>query len=326
MTNFVTSVLDAGGSVVPLVVPPNEKTRGTGLFNPCVFNDSGTLRLNLRHCQYTIYHAEKHIFEHHYGPLVYLNPENDVTLTTTNYYCELDPKTLLIDRHVAVDTSKLDVTPIWEFVGLEDCRMVRWDNKLYLTGVRRDTTTNGQGRMELSEIVVEDNSVREVSRFRIPAPGMDSSYCEKNWMPIEDMPYHYVKWSNPTEIVKVDPEKKTCETVFIGKFVEKPFDYRGGSQVITLGDFRVCIAHTVNLFKSEQGRKDATYRHVFIVWDKDWNVVKYTDQFDFMGAEVEFCCGMTRHGSDLLITFGFQDNAAYLVRAPIKFIEGYING
>ena len=50
-----------------------------------------------------------------------------------------------------IDTSKLDVTPIWKFIGLEDGRIVNWDDKYYAIGVRRDTTTNGQGRMEFSE-------------------------------------------------------------------------------------------------------------------------------------------------------------------------------
>lgn len=326
MSNFVTKAIDNGGSIRPLVIPPNDKTKGTGLFNPCVYNDNGKIRLNLRHCQYTIYHAEKNRFEHMYGPLVYLNPENDITLTTTNYFCELNDD-LLIDKHSAVDTSALDVTPIWEFVGLEDCRVVRWDGKLYISGVRRDTTTNGQGRMELSELAIEGNSVKEVSRFRIPAPGPDNSYCEKNWMPIEDMPYHYVKWSNPTEVVKVNPANKSCETVFLSdRFFPYPYDFRGGSQVIPFGEYRICIAHTVNLFSSVQGRKDATYRHVFIVWDKDWNPIKYTKQFDFLGGEVEFACGMTKdNNGDILITFGFQDNAAYLLRMTPEFLENYIN-
>lgn len=319
-SNFVTKVLNAGGMIRPLIIPATDKTKGTGLFNPSVYNDNGKLLLNLRHCQYTIYHAEKNKFEHPYGPLVYLNPENDVTLTTTNYLCELGDD-LLVKAFGVVDTSKLDVKPIWEFVGLEDCRVVRWDDKLYLSGVRRDTTSNGQGRMELSEVV--DN--KEVSRFRIPAPAPDASYCEKNWMPITDMPYHYVKWSNPTEIVKVNPEDKTCQTVFLGTYVPKSYDFRGGSQVIPFGDYHICLAHTVNLFQSEAGRKNATYRHVFIVWDKDWNVVKYTEPFSFLDAEIEFCCGMTMRGDDVFMTFGFQDNAAYILKAPLQFIEDYIN-
>lgn len=324
MKNFVARVIESGGTITPLIIP-SEYTNGTGLFNPSVYNDKGKLVLNLRHCQYTIYHAEKNKFEHQYGPLIYLNPENDITLTTTNYFCEIGE-----DMHISsvkkVDTSKLDVTPIWEFVGLEDARVVRWDDKLYYSGVRRDTTINGVGRMELSEIEVTDESVKEVSRFRIPAPAPDTSYCEKNWMPITDMPYHYVKWCNPTEIVKVDPINKTCKTVFLGNtFVPKPYDYRGGSQVIPFGEYRIALTHTVNLFKSEAGRKNATYRHAFIVWDKDWNVVKYGSPFDFMGAEVEFSCGMTEHNDSIIITFGFQDNAAYLLKVSKKFIEDFIN-
>jgi hypothetical protein len=180
--------------------------------------------------------------------------------------------------------------------------------------------------MELSEIEVTEDSVKEISRFRIPAPPPDTSYCEKNWMPIVDMPYHYVKWCNPTEVVKVDPINKTCETAFLGStFVPKPYDYRGGSQVIPFGEYRIALTHTVNLFKSEAGRKNATYRHAFIVWDKDWNVVKYGAPFDFMGAEVEFSCGMAEYNGSILISFGFQDNAAYLLKVDKKFIEDFIN-
>lgn len=314
--NFVSKVLDAGGRISPLIIQ-NLVYRGTGLFNPSVYLDGDKLLVNVRHCQYTIYHAEKNVFEHQYGPLVYLNPENDITLTTKNYLCELDDD-LHITKATVIDTSKLDVKPIWEFVGLEDVRLVRWDNKLYTSGVRRDTTPNGVGRMELSEIV----DCKEVSRFRIPAPPPDKSYCEKNWMPVTDMPYHYVKWCNPTEVVRVDPENKTCETVFLGTYTQQPYDFRGGSQVIPLGEYRIACVHVVNLFTSEAGRKNATYRHCFVVWDKDWNVVKYTEPFDFMGAEIEFCAGMTQDKSgDFLITFGFQDNAAYILKVPHSMME-----
>ena len=322
--NFVNRALANGGKIVPLIISA-DKTGGTGLFNPSVINVDGRIFANIRHCQYTLYHSEKGKYEHPWGPLCYLHPENDVTLTTTNYLLELDEDLNIKTEH-KVDTSALDVKPLWEFIGLEDCRLVHWDDKMYLSGVRRDTTTNGEGRMELSEIKVLDNSVSEVSRFRIPTPTADYSYCEKNWMPVQDMPYHYVKWSNPTDVVRVDPMNKTCSRVFLSTtHVPKPYDYRGGSQVITLGNYRICLAHIVNLFKSKAGRKNGTYRHVFIIWDKDWNVVKYTEPFDFMGGEIEFVCGMTRYKNDMLISFGFQDNAAYLLKVPVKFIEDFIN-
>jgi hypothetical protein len=179
--------------------------------------------------------------------------------------------------------------------------------------------------MELSALEYADNQVKETSRFRIPAPGKDNSYCEKNWMPILDKPYHYVKWCNPTEVVKVDPESKTCETVFLGKTHNIPYDLRGGSQVIKIGDRYITLVHAVNLFQSEAGRKNAVYRHAFVIWDKDFNFIKTTKLFNFMGAHIEFCAGMAQQGDDLLITFGFQDNAAYILRTPLTLIEEYLN-
>lgn len=328
MSNFVKRALEAGGSITPLIIPA-DSTNGTGTFNPSIYNDNGKLYCNIRHCQVTIYHSELNKFEHQWGPLSYLNPENDVTLTTTNYFCTIN-KDLMIDTAYKVNFSELNSKPMWEFIGLEDCRVFRWDDKLYLCGVRRDTTTNGEGRMELSEIELNfqndaDWAVKEISRFRIPAPGKNDSYCEKNWMPILDMPYHFVKWCNPTEVVKIDPVNKTCETVFLGNYTPQRLDYRGGSQVLTFGDHRMALTHQTNLFKSDAGRKNAVYRHNFVIWDKDWNVVLYSEPFSFFDTHIEFCTGMALDGNDLLISFGVQDNAAYILRAPMTFITEFLN-
>ena len=318
-------VITNGGSLHPLIIPASE-TNGTGLMNPSVYVDNGKVIMNLRHCQYTIYHAEKGIFEHQYGPLVYLNPENDITLTTKNFFCELDEKMNIV-KSTKVDTSKLDVKPIWEFIGLEDARVVRWDGKLYLCGVRRDTTTNGVGRMELSEIEVTADSVKEISRVRIDAPAPNTSYCEKNWMPILDKPYHFIKWTNPTEVVKADPVTGTCETVILQELNGNySGNIRGGSQVIPWEDGYLCLNHITYLFKSELQRKNARYRHVFTKFDKDFKIQKVSKEFSFMEGEIEFACGMAQLNDDLLITFGFQDNASFLLKTPKKIVESLLNG
>ena len=319
MKNLVKQVIKNGGSIVPLIIN-SSKTNGTGLMNPSIFNDNGKLILNLRHVQYTLYHTRGK-FENRYGPLAYLNPENDITLTTTNYFCSLD-NNLSITSFNKVDTSKHDITPIWEFVGLEDARLVRWDGKLYVCGVRRDTKDNGEGRMELSELKISNNKVEEISRFRIPAPiNNDTSYCEKNWMPILDIPYHFVKWTNPTEVVKVDPIKKTCTQVFLGTDYSSKRDIRGGSQVITIGDYRVAITHEVDLWQNKNNNKEATYRHRIVTWDKDWNVVNISDEFDFMTGYIEFCCGLAIKDDNVLVSFGYEDNAAYLLKIPLNYFK-----
>jgi hypothetical protein len=318
MKNLAKQVIANGGNIIPLIISHLD-TNGTGLLNPSIFNDNGRLILNLRHVQYTLYHTRGK-FENRYGPLAYLNPENDITLRTNNYFCSLDDD-LSITSFSKIDTSRYDTTPVWEFIGLEDVRLVRWDDKLYACGVRRDTKPNGEGRMELSELEILDNKVTEISRFRIPVPFNNDSYCEKNWMPILDMSYHFVKWTNPTEVVKVDPINKTCEQVFLGHPYSAKRDIRGGSQVVTIGDYRVAITHEADLWKNKNNNKEATYRHRIVTWDKEWNVVNVSDEFDFMTGYIEFCCGLAIKDDNVLISFGYGDNAAYLLNMPLNYFK-----
>ena len=324
MDNFVKVAISNGGKLYPLLIDA-KYTGGTGLTNPSILVDNNEIIVNLRHVEYTLYHAEKGKFCHPWGPLQYLHKENDLRLVTNNYICSIDPISYDIKLNSKIDTSFFDTTPLWQFVGLEDVRLVKWNNNLYLSGVRRDTTTNGQGRMELSEIAMDiHGSYRELSRKRIPAPGKNDSYCEKNWMPILDMPYHYVKWCNPTEVVRVysNSDSTQTETVFLGSYIYSQHDYRGGSQVIPWkNNTRLALVHQVDLFNNLNGRKNAKYRHRFILWDKDWNVLSYGEPFDFLGAEIEFSCGIAIHNNNILITFGFQDNSSFLLRCPIDFIE-----
>jgi FkbM family methyltransferase len=44
-----------------------------------------------------------------------------------------------------------------------------------------------------------------------------------------------------------------------------------------------------------------------------------------MDGEIEFCCGLAEYNNELLISFGFQDNAAFILRMPTKYFEKYTN-
>jgi hypothetical protein len=140
------------------------------------------------------------------------------------------------------------------------------------------------------------------------------------------MPFHYVKWSNPTEVVKVDPVTGVAETVFLTQRAPINADFRGGSQLVRFRGYYLAVVHEVNLFKSEVGRKDGVYRHRFLMWDDKFNLVKYSRDFAFMDAHVEFAVGMVEQGSDMLISFGFQDNAAYILRMDLDVLEKFIKG
>jgi hypothetical protein len=316
INNLAKIVINKGGSISPLLID-SSNTDGTGLCNASVFKDTnGDILCNIRHVHYTLYHSEfNQKFYCKWGALAYLNPEDDISLKTGNYLCKLNPDTLEVESYSKVNTSKHDIPPVWEFHGLEDARVVRWEDKLYICGVRRDVKPDGEGRMELCEVELIDGIYHELTRDRIEVN--PHTYLEKNWMPILDLPYHFIRWSNPLEIVKVNPKTQTSEVVVKkDQYLDLPYDLRGGSQVITLDDHYVTLTHDCNFFHHPGNHKDAQYYHRFAFWDKDWNLVKLSKMFSFMDAQIEFSCGLAEHEDNLLISFGYQDNAAYLLKMP----------
>jgi predicted GH43/DUF377 family glycosyl hydrolase len=337
MGGLATYALKRGGSLHPIIIPTEVLGNETGIMNPSIFKHKDKLFINVRHVNYYLYHSEGKKFPHQWGPLVYIHPENDVTLTTHNVMCEVDSNLNLLSAqrvNMALDTGK----PTWNFIGLEDCRLFSWDDRMFLCGVRRDCYDDkGRGRMEMAEIEFINGEWTEVSRNPIPSPNGDGSYCEKNWMPILDMPYHFIKWTNPTQVIKYDIENGTTEDAVYDKdkYLEANKDFRGGSQVIRISDNqRMAFIHETNLLRDSFGRKDGNYAHRVIIWDNDWNIVHKSREFHFMGTyydhvkgqdyNIEFVTGATVLGNDILISFGWQDNASYVLKVPLNVFSNFL--
>ena len=324
--NLVHKSVSHGGKISPLIVP-HSLPDNTGVMNPSVFiDDDGDILVNVRLVNYTLYISEQdERFFSPWGPLTYLHPEKDQRLTTTNYFCRLD-KDLNLQNSTQVKMLELH-QPIWEFHGLEDARVVRWNGDLYMIGVRRDTTPNGQGRMEYSKIELDKDkwTATEVSRVRVPAPvHEDTSYCEKNWMPILDNPYHFVKWTMPTEVIWANPDAPECKQAFTRETPSSPKDQRGGSQIVRWGDFYIAFTHEVALWRNYLNQKDSVYRHRLVVWDKDFNFKGLSKEFSFLDVKIEFCVGAAVYEDDLLISFSVADNAAFVMRTPRHVINEMI--
>jgi FkbM family methyltransferase len=324
--NLIQKAVAKGGKLAPLIVGHDPAT-GTGLMNPSICVDAdGDILVNLRKVNYTLYHSEnKQKFPCPFGPLSYLHPEKDQNLRTTNYVLRLDKNLKIINQ---TEVQMLSIhAPIWTFVGLEDARLVQWEDKYYLMGVRRDTTPNGQGRMEYSQIEIDKENweVKEVKRVRMPAPGEDNTYCEKNWMPVLDNPYHFVKWTMPTEIVWSNPETPETKTVILNQTPKPPRDQRGGTPIVKWGDYYICITHEVWLWYNYLKQKDSVYRHRLVVWDKDFNFLGLSpENISFLEAPIEFCIGAAIHKGDLLLGFGVQDNCAFVLRTPADLVDELI--
>jgi len=315
--NLVQKAVGQGGKLAPIAIP------GTfGGMNPSVFIDpDGDILVNVRVVNYILYHSEnEQRFPSRWGPLAYLHPEKDQRLVTENYVVRLNSNLEVTDC-AKVEMLELH-QPIWEFVGLEDARLVYWDD-YYLIGVRRDTTTNGVGRMEKSKVSIDKDTwtIKEISRERIEVPSQ--SYCEKNWMPILNKPFHFVKWHSPIEVMKA--EGTMAQQVALKQSIQPEKDQRGGSQLIRWGSVYIAITHEVDLFKNYLQQKDGIYRHRLCVYDDDLNLVGISPEpFSFLDGRIEFCVGAAEYEGDLLVSFGFQDNAAFVLRVPRAIVEDMI--
>lgn len=322
--NFVKLALENGGIIKPLLIPPHELS-GPSCMNPSVLVVDDKILVNIRNVNYTLYHSEMNVFEHSWGPLVYVHPENDLHLRTVNYILELDDNLDMI-YYSKIDTSKFDTyEPQWEFIGLEDVRLIEWNGKIYGIGVRRDLDKVGTGRMEFSEFEFFETEVKEISRYRIPGPPPDNEYCMKNCTPIQDKPFTLLKWTNPTALMKFYPDGKSSEVITTNEYKSGYADMRGGSQVIKYKDGYISLIHETYLYRSEQDKKNATYRHRFVVWDKDFKEQKFSKIFSFMNIKIEFCCGLAEYKDDYLISFGVQDNASYILKVSKSFVGDFIN-
>ena len=349
--SLVPQVLKQGGAINPLIIA-SKTTGGLGLCNPSIWQYPGSpdYLVNVRHVSYYLHHCEgEGKYQTPWGPLNYVRPDSDPYLRTTNYICDFNLKTMKLATPRKIDTSKFPKEPEWDFVGLEDGRLVEWEGKMYITGVRR-YAPDGKGRMVLSEIKITQKGVKEMGRYVIEPPEGSEVYCEKNWMPILDMPFHYVKWANPVEVIKVDinpkwkskPKKYRCPSTVVHKGVEATqlplqLQPRGSSQVIPFypksvaekkdQKHYICVVHECDYWHNEKNDRDSQYYHRFMVWDDKWNLAGVSDPFKFMDGRIEFCCGMAKHPdvNDFFVTFGFQDNSAYMVTVPENFLESIIN-
>lgn len=326
--HFVNFCLMGGASVTPLDIDIHD-SMWPGYCNPSIMWDEHdqNFKVIVRNVNYVLHGAENPVKNwSNWGPIYYSLPiEDGRNLKTRNFIgiCK-DPANEPWEFHLIKTTP---YKPIWEFQGEEDARIVRWDDKIYTTGVRRDDNKEGRGRMELMHL--SNNGYQEVSKVKVKALN-ENSYCEKNWMPIKDMPFHYVQLANPTVVVKTDPKTGKTEEVVrkerVEGMVDERFDLlRGSSQVVRWGEYRIALVHTCELWYTASGRKYAKYCHVFVVWDNDWNIVKMSPLFSFADYAVEFTCGLEYHDGKFYIPFAIEDNFVFLMTVDEEIIRKFID-
>lgn len=210
------------------------------------------------------------------------------------------------------------IVPNVRYKGLEDCRLVVWDNKLYAYGTRWDRVKD-KGCICIYEI--DDNGIPSNEIVVYP---QSSNNCEKNWGAIEDQPFTFVYSNNPTTVVKVGMNG-SCNLISQS---EKNDDInlwvKGSTQVIRYSDDEyMALVHSNDMYTVGQ-TEYSDYLTAFIFYDNNFNVTRMSKWFVFNSPMCEFTCGLAKHNDDIYITYSQLDCTSRLIVTNKNAIEKFL--
>lgn len=203
--------------------------------------------------------------------------------------------------------------------GLEDCRYVVWNDKLYAYGTRWDKVDD-TGCICIYEINDKWEAVNEM----VIKP-LHGNSCEKNWGAVDDMPFHFVYSTNPFELIKVNPDC-TCDVI---KIREPRTDLcktyiKGSTPLVRYNDNEyITMVHTTPAC-DEEFVKGMKYYTAFLFYDNDFNITRMSDWFVFRGEMCEFTCGLAIKSDKVYITYSQFDTTSHLLVTDKNTIDRFV--
>lgn len=203
--------------------------------------------------------------------------------------------------------------------GLEDGRLVSWNNKLYIYGTRWDRVRD-KGCICIYELDEDKGPINEI----IVHP-QGTGNCEKNWGAVEDKPFTFIYSNNPVDAIQVN-ENGECQLIKHHEKNEKIDKWiKGSTQVVRYDENTyISMVHT-NDWRETDGISHSDYLTAFVFYDNDFNIIKMSDWFVFKSPMCEFTCGLAIHDNDVYITYSQLDCTSHLVVTNKETIEKFIN-
>ncbi len=201
---------------------------------------------------------------------------------------------------------------IW---GLEDLRLCEVDAGLIAIAASRDRDPDGISRAVLVEFDLDGT----VSRERI-LPGPDRARHEKNWVPFADSTgaVRVVYSWDPLLIGLLDVERAVIH--WDGPATTDWGSARGGGG----GGRFVSGPHSGWLFVVHEAVVlpdwSRRYLHRFVAVSDEWVPLAASPHFTFLGRGVEFAAGLTIRDERVLVSFGLEDEEAWLASVGLNDI------
>ena len=204
------------------------------------------------------------------------------------------------------------------YIGVEDVRLFNINNKIYYIGSYYNPNN------KKIQIVSNKFNINEDFKLKIIIPTFKTTFnWEKNWVFFNnngDLNVIY-KW-NPIYICKIDYEENRLNLIKTIENLPKIFDKFRGSTNGVLYDNKIWfIVHQQNTIANNL----KSYEHNIVVFDKNMNLMGYSDTFKFENWLVEFCIGMEiTYNNKFVITYSTLDSNSKLAVFTPEYINSLI--
>lgn len=297
-TPFVSHAVKRGAKLALITLPNTLVTPGA-VFNPSIAVVDGQLKAAVRHCQSVLYRSSIAVPTYDHWRIV--KPDNTKQIVSQTFLINLD-QDLRVTQTIKCNLQ--DNNHCESYVGMEDARLIEWNQQLYLAGT---VWRNGVGQIDQVHI----NSLgQELDRKTI---SHNTQGVEKNWMPVVDHDYHYVKWSCPLSLVNSQTSQSQVPVP-----QSQPFsrELRGGSQVVSIDQQQMAFVH------SSWHSRGLNYSQSIVCWHKDWQLKKVSQPFSMLGSPIEFVAGLATWDEWVYISFGVRDSLPFVLKMSMElFME-----
>jgi tetratricopeptide (TPR) repeat protein len=239
------------------------------------------------------------------------------------YYHDCDKHIISINKYVAM-TKDFDVIyekliPVEyvdrQYIGIEDVRFVKnKDNTLSFIGTGyhlNNTIGVVKGVYDITQPTLKPIEIK---------PSFKDSDCEKNWVFVNYQNEQHIIYNwHPMQICKIDDSTNLLNVVKTNKNVPKIFKYVRGS---TCGvEYKNEIWFIGHIVSYESPRH---YYNIFMVFDKNMELLRYSAPFKFDSECIEYCLGLIVENNRVIATYSSWDRTTIIAIYNKSYIDGLL--
>jgi hypothetical protein len=313
---FVANVLQNGGRLKPIFINRNNMT-GPGLTSPSVWNEDGKVHLNVRNVDYTLFNSEQNKFLLHNIGLCkvrtqLLPDQQDQGYRVNDILGRIPEEVTIMDYYHASYTYYPFEK---DFINPMNFNLFKWDDTIYVGGIIYSPEHNAH-LMTIKSL--EKGQVSPENVFTI-------NFCGQHWSPVHGLNKMMLRSANPVMLYEVDYENKKTTEMLSRPKIKGYRDWYLVSQVVDFNDHYVAVVQEKHLSYFETGAPNLTIRHRIVKWNKEWELIKFSPDFTFMGNGIECCSGITVTEQTVIMTFSVNDQISYILNVPHDYLQEFID-